>query len=130
MRRSQEAKKKKKTYNYKIAKRDIRTLDTCLTTLDWSLEPNELISCPKMSVMSGCDSPLAMAPMVPIIIKITSSRSAKENSLWNGTRWFSTFTATATTSPSPPPPLPSSSPPSFISSFSFSLFGSKVYCFA
>lgn len=127
MRRTQET---KKTYNYKTAKRDIRTFDTCLTTLDWSLEPNELISCPKMSVMSGCDSPLAMAPMVPTIIKNTSSRSAKENSLWNGTLWFSTFTAMATTSPSPSPPLPSSSPPSFIFSFSFSLFGSKVYCFA
>ncbi|KAK7853063.1 l-ascorbate oxidase like protein [Quercus suber] len=55
----------------------MHTLATTSTTLDGSLEPNELISFANMIVMSGCANPLPTAPIVPMVMKNRSNLSAK-----------------------------------------------------
>lgn len=59
----------------------IDTLETSLMVFDGSVEPKVLISFPRMRVMIGCDQPLAMAQIVPMVIKATSRGSAKVKSL-------------------------------------------------
>lgn len=66
----------------------VRTLETSLTTLDWSDAPKEFIIFPKISVISGCVIPLATEATVPITIRMTSNLSAKEKSFKNETFWF------------------------------------------
>jgi hypothetical protein len=72
--------------------------------------PKALMTWPKMTVMTGCETPLASAPTVPRSMSSTSVPSAYRNSPVNGTFF-----------PASPPPFPLPLPTSFLSTPSLPL---------
>lgn len=64
---------------------DYPTLDTSRTMESLLETPKALMSSPKMMVITGMAMPVPTAPTVPAVMRATSHRSAKENSLWKGT---------------------------------------------